>query len=694
MTHPDALVDGLRCAPGTPFFHWLVTRLREALDVRYAFIGEFTGDDATRLHVLATSEDTHAIDHTPYVYELDGTPAAEPPDADGFHWCPEHARTRFPGVPIYEALGIESIACLRLSDDDGRPLGLLGVLDTRPFRHPEHVRRMLLGVRARASGDLELRRVQREQRLLTETAAAARSNDALLRLVEQLARALDVHTAFVSELLDDPPRHARTLAIWERDGLAPNVEYALADTPCALVYERDVVLHTRDLQRLYPRDAHVQRTGAQAYLGVALHDRHGQPIGHVGVLHNRPLHEGLRSFPLLHVLASLAAKEIERLRAARRPPTERTLLPGEVAHDFNNLLTGILAHSDLALHELSTPEALRVRLEAIQATAQRAADLARDMLDAADSRRSSDEPVDLGALAHETAALLGPAIPPNVRVEFDVEPGLPPMRGNPTQLRQIVMNLLLNAGEAVGDRPGRVQVRVGRGANGCAGWLQLTVSDTGVGMTPAMQARIFEPAFTTKARGRGIGLAIVRKLVDAHRGTITVRSTPRVGTEFTVSFPAGSDEPARAPTRPAPGPVLERPLRALLVDDDEGVRLTTAHMLRRLGCEVVPASDGEAALAILDANAAALHVVLLDMAMPGMSGEDLAATVRQRWPLLPIVVMSGYATQDLSRRLAQHTSLHFLQKPFGLDALRSCLAGLQARTARATSAAKPTRAHA
>jgi CheY-like chemotaxis protein len=117
-------------------------------------------------------------------------------------------------------------------------------------------------------------------------------------------------------------------------------------------------------------------------------------------------------------------------------------------------------------------------------------------------------------------------------------------------------------------------------------------------------------------------------------------------------------------------------------------------MLRRLGCEVGTAGDGDAALTILETNATSLDLVLLDMAMPGMSGEDLAATIRQRWPALPIVVMSGYATQDLSRRLAQHTALHFLQKPFGLDALRSCLAGLQARMSRVTIPAKATRAHA
>jgi CheY-like chemotaxis protein len=317
------------------------------------------------------------------------------------------------------------------------------------------------------------------------------------------------------------------------------------------------------------------------------------------------------------------------------------------------------------------------------------------MLDASDPQRGTDEPVDIGAVARETAMLLAPAIPAHVRVDVEVEPSLPPVRGNPTQLRQIVMNLLLNASEAMGDHAGLVQVTIGRDgtANGRGTRLLLVVRDTGIGMTAATQSRIFEPAFTTKARGRGIGLAIVRKLVEAHGASIAVESTPRVGTQFTVSFPVAEAKPMRA-ARPTPPPTIERPVRALLVDDDEGVRLTTAHMLRRLGCEVGTAGDGDAALTILETNATSLDLVLLDMAMPGMSGEDLAATIRQRWPALPIVVMSGYATQDLSRRLAQHTALHFLQKPFGLDALRSCLAGLQARMSRVTIPAKATRAHA
>jgi CheY-like chemotaxis protein len=280
-----------------------------------------------------------------------------------------------------------------------------------------------------------------------------------------------------------------------------------------------------------------------------------------------------------------------------------------------------------------------------------------------------------------------------VRVEFDEEPALPPVRANPTHLRQIVMNLLLNASEAIGDRQGRVQVRLGR--HGHAARLVLTVSDTGIGMTRATQARIFEPAFTTKARGRGIGLSIVRKLVEAHGATITVESTPRTGTRFTVSFPV-TEAPRRAPSAAAapPAPALAHPVRALLVDDDDGVRLTTAHMLRRLGCDVVTAADGAAALAVLESDAASLHLVLLDMAMPGMSGEELALTLREHWPALPIVVMSGYAPHDLTRRLGQHRALRFLQKPFGLDALRHCLAELQAPAAPIPARPKARRAQA
>src|SRR4029079_17489113 len=191
------------------------------------------------------------------------------------------------------------------------------------------------------SGDLELRRVQRERQLLAETTAAARSHDALPRIVEPLAHVTGARRAFVSQILDEPPTRARTLAMWDRDALVPNFEYALADTPCALVYEREVVLHARDLQSLYPRDAYLKRMGAQAYLGMALHDGHGRPIGHLGVLHDRPLHDGLAALPLFHVVALLASKERERGRLARAADVDRTLVAGEVAHDFNNLLTGI-----------------------------------------------------------------------------------------------------------------------------------------------------------------------------------------------------------------------------------------------------------------------------------------------------------------------------------------------------------------
>jgi signal transduction histidine kinase/ActR/RegA family two-component response regulator len=681
MTKGDVFVDGLRCAPGTPFFRWLVMRLRDGLGVRYAFIGEFTGDDASRLRVLATSDDTDDVELVRYDYEVRDTFAAEPPDGDGFLWHPSGLRQRFPHVRIFHTLGIESFAGLRLTDVHGRALGMLGVLHTAPFAAADRLRSTLLGLRARTGGDLELRRAQRERRLITETAVAARESNALPRLVEHLARALDVRIAFVAELLDRPAGHARTLAVWEHGRLGGDLTYSLAGTPCAQVYQRDVVLHARDLRRLFPDDPFVARTDAQAYMATALHDHAGRTIGHIGVLHDRPLDDGLARHPLFHVLALLAGKELERIRATRAIDTERELIAGGVAHDFNNLLAGIVAHSGLALDELTAPDAVRARLEAIQLTAQRAADLARGILDA-ERERLVEESVDLGALARETATLLGPAIPPHVSVEFDERPGLPPVRGNPTQLRQILMNLLLNGVEAVGERPGHVRIAldVAQERRG----LVLMVSDTGIGMNEATEARIFEPSFTTKARGRGIGLPLVRELVERHRGSIAVASTPGAGSRFTVTFPAGGPRAERAPTAPAARvdpPTVAR-LRALLVDDDEGVRVTTGHMLRRLGCDVVTAADGHAAIAALELGADDLDLALLDMAMPGMSGEDLIMALRERWPTIPIVVMSGYTAQDLVRRLGQKGALRILQKPFGLDALRHCLHELSSATPR------------
>jgi len=407
----------------------------------------------------------------------------------------------------------------------------------------------------------------------------------------------------------------------------------------------------------------------------------------VGVLHNRPLHDGSAAPPLFHVVALLATKELERTRTAREVEGERellagavphecnSLLAGGVAHDFNNLLAGIVAHSGLALDELAAPESVRARLQAIQLTAQRAADLARGVLDGVGADRSGDDAVDLGALARETATLLGPAIPPHVRVVFDDRPDLPCARGNATHLRQIVMNLMLNAVEAIGERDG--QVRVGLTSTEPAGALVLTVADSGIGMNATTRARIFEPSFTTKARGRGIGLAVVRELVERHGAAIVVDSVPGAGSRFTVTLPHTMARRTTAPAPQASAAPLARRLRALLVDDDEGVRVTTSHMLRRLGCDVVAASDGFEALAALERGTVEPHLVLLDMAMPGMSGEELVSTLRRSWPALPIVVMSGYTAQDLTRRLGKKGALRFLQKPFGLDALRRCLRDLE-----------------
>jgi len=297
--------------------------------------------------------------------------------------------------------------------------------------------------------------------------------------------------------------------------------------------------------------------------------------------------------------------------------------------------------------------------------------------------------VDLNALIQEMTELLHVSLARSITLRYDFDEALPAVEVDPTQIRQVVMNLVMNAAEAVGEQAGRINVSTAvitahramlrgyiQGDRLPEGrYVRLEVADTGVGIEPEMLHRIFDPFFTTKFAGRGLGLAAVLGIVHGHHGALQVVSAPGAGAVFRMLLPAQAVSPAPAPATP-PGPAWRGTGMALVVDDEAGVQNVLSRMLESLGFTVATAGNGNEALRRLDEHTAALSVVLLDVTMPGMDGEQTLRELHARNPHVPVLIVSGLAEQDLRQRFAALGVRDVLAKPFTVQGLAAKLQAL------------------
>jgi PAS domain S-box-containing protein len=363
------------------------------------------------------------------------------------------------------------------------------------------------------------------------------------------------------------------------------------------------------------------------------------------------------------------------------------LLAGGVAHDFNNLLVAILGNASFALEELPPAAPARENIQHIEIAARRAADLTRQMLAYAGKGRFVIQPLDLDALVQEISDLLNISIPRQVSLRYTPAANLPLIEGDATQLRQVVMNLVINAAEAIGNQPGSVTLATGTlladraylaGVLGARDmpegrYVYLDIADTGAGMDAATRAKIFEPFFTTKFTGRGLGLAVVLGIVRGHHGAITVSSEPGRGTRFRLLLPALGGAPALAKAAPETAELGAGGGTVLVIDDEEDVRRVAKRLLERLGFAVLAAPDGAAGLELFRANAGTVAVVLLDMTMPVLSGPETLQQIRASAPAVPVIMMSGYSEHEALGRLGAEGRVAFLPKPFTTQELRERL---------------------
>jgi PAS domain S-box-containing protein len=362
------------------------------------------------------------------------------------------------------------------------------------------------------------------------------------------------------------------------------------------------------------------------------------------------------------------------------------VLAGGIAHDFNNLLTGILGNANLARVESPAGSPALPYLDQIEQICLRAAELCKQMLAYAGKGRFVVEGLDLNRVVADVTHLLQVSISKAAVLKFGLTPRLPPVRADASQLRQVVMNLVINASEAVGDKGGVITLSTGvvradrdylRDALldpdlPAGDYVALVVSDDGPGMTEEVRAKIFDPFFTTKFTGRGLGLAAVQGIVRGHKGALKVSSESGRGTTFTVLFPrAEGAVEAAAPAAEGPAEGWRGEGTVLVADDEEPVRGVAAHMLESLGFRVVLAADGQEAVARFRADPFAYRLVLLDLTMPRLGGEEVFRELRQLRPDVRVLLMSGYTEQEVTTRFAGQGLAGFLQKPFQMATLQA-----------------------
>ncbi len=367
------------------------------------------------------------------------------------------------------------------------------------------------------------------------------------------------------------------------------------------------------------------------------------------------------------------------------------VLAGGIAHDFNNILMAVQGHAELALGGIPPTSPARGHLAEITTATRRAADLCRQMLAFAGKASFALERVDLGNLVEEMADLLETSTSKKAILTLNLEKGSPPIEADPSQIRQIVMNLIINASEAIGDRDGTITVSTG--TTRCdAEYLQKTelhgdlppglyvhleVSDSGSGMDAGTRARIFEPFFTTKFTGRGLGLAAVLGIIRAYNGALKVYSKPGKGTTFKVLFPALTEreDAARSPEASPPDDWRGKGT-ILLVDDEESLLTLGARMLEHLGFNVLTAADGGQAVDLYRERGNEIDLVLMDLTMPHMDGAMAFYEMRLLNPDACVLLASGFAEEDVSSRFEGEKPAGIIQKPYTLSKVRETLAGL------------------
>ena len=372
--------------------------------------------------------------------------------------------------------------------------------------------------------------------------------------------------------------------------------------------------------------------------------------------------------------------ELERRLLHAQKLESLGVMAGGIAHDFNNILAGIMGYADLAKMHLPAIELVRADVEVIKKAALRAADLTKQMLAYSGKGKFVVEPLSLSQVVDDSKKMLAMSVSKKASVNYDLATDLPAMRADAGQIGQVIMNLVINASEAIGEEGGAISIStdavqcstkdMGAGTDTPAGlYVRLKVADTGCGMDPPTLDKIFDPFFTTKFTGRGLGLAAVHGIVRGHKGAIRVSSEPGHGTSFQVMFPASAGAVPPTGTQSIETSTWRGSGTVLVVDDEEIIRIVASRMLELAGFSVLTASDGQEAIRLYQQHPQEIVCVLLDLTMPKMNGKETFRELRRIHNDVRVILSSGYCEADATAGFAGMELRGFLQKPYQHDTM-------------------------
>jgi PAS domain S-box-containing protein len=522
---------------------------------------------------------------------------------------------------------------------------------------------------------------------LIEAITPVTGPDFFRSLADHLTDTCQVDNACVVMLDETDPMRGQTIALSHRGTPVNDLSYDLRGTPCEEVAGKDFFHWPTGAQQQFPLDTALVEMGVDSYMGIPLFTANRTPLGLIALLHSKPIEEPELARTILHVLAPRVTAELERTLAERAlRDSEAQLrqsqklhaigqLAGGVAHDFNNLLTVIMGYAEAILSDVESSHPLFDAARHIHDAGERATLLTRQLLHFGRKAILEPRPLDLNTVIQNTGGMLRRLIGEDVIVTTVLAPQLSLARVDRGQIEQVIVNICLNARDAM-PQGGRITIETrtisfdeqycrSHPAYKPGQFVELSIGDSGTGMSPEVMNHLFEPFFTTKGpgKGTGLGLATVYGIVQQAGGFITVDSRMGTGSMFNVFLPAiATQEPRISVERLAPPPRGRETV--LLVEDEHGVRRLARLSLERHGYTVLEASSGREAIELSDTYDGDIEVLLTDVVMPELNGREVSERLRLRRPDLKVLYMSGYNDDAVVRHGVVESPAAFLQKPF------------------------------
>jgi PAS domain S-box-containing protein len=663
--------EELSSKTGSDFFEDVVQHLVKLTGMDFAMVGSLLPGTPQRIQTIAIATPEQLLDNTDY--DLPGTPC-EVTIKEQIYVIERGVAQAHPQDRLLTDLGIEGYIGIVLKDPRNEPLGVLVLMSNFPIAQTTPAIRAVQSLAPRVAAELE--------RQATES--ALRMSDALYQsLVDNIPQHIfrkDLHGRFTFA----NRRFCEALGKPLTD-IVGRTDFDFFPQSLAQKYQADDSHIMRTGKTLETTEEHRMKKGALGYVQVVktpLRDSRGMAIGVQGIFWD--------------VTARLRAEEIQRQFDARMQFTQKLeslgALAGGISHDFNNLLGAIIAHTDLAKGELAVDSSAHVHLDQVNSAAQHAADLTGQMMAYAGKTTFRERPLDLNRLVEGIASLLAVSVTKKVQLKYEFDRSLPSISGDAAQIKQVVMNLIANAAEAIGDKPGRILVRtylipvnqallaecfppdgIIAGTYVC-----LEIADSGVGMNEATRTRVFDPFYTTKSERCGLGLAAVFGIIRGHQGAIAVQSQPGEGSVFRCLFPVGSGSVERSDVASVDATIPRGHGTILVVEDQKLVQNAARGMLEKGGYEVLTADDGADAIPIFEQHHDRISLVLLDMAMPRMGGRNVFPLLRRMQPDIRVLFTSGQIQDEVLTWLEEDRRAGFLPKPYRPATLLTKIAELLA----------------